>query len=75
MTTDTSEKGLESLIVKHMTGADGLTLSAEPVSGDGGNGWIAGDPKDYDRACVGFSAIVCVPLGYATRYYAEAWYQ
>ena len=25
MTTDISEKGLESLIVRHMTGTDGLT--------------------------------------------------
>src|SRR6266852_3777592 len=35
MTTDTSEKGLESLIVADMTAP--------------GEGWIAGDPKDYDR--------------------------
>ena len=33
MTTDTSEKGLESLIVTAMAGA----------------GWIAGDPMDYER--------------------------
>ena len=33
MRTDTSEKGLESLIVGSMTGA----------------GWIAGDPSEYDR--------------------------
>jgi len=33
MKTDTSEKGLESLIVGDMTGS----------------GWILGDPKDYDR--------------------------
>src|SRR3990172_3409445 len=33
MKTDTSEKGLESLIVAGMTST----------------GWIAGDPKDYDR--------------------------
>lgn len=37
MTTDTSEKGLESLIVADMTGSD----------------WIAGNPMDYDRVyCV-----------------------
>ena len=34
MKTDTSEYGLESLIVKHMTST----------------GWIAGAPSDYDRA-------------------------
>lgn len=34
MTTDTSEHGLESLIVAHMTSS----------------GWIAGQPSDYDRA-------------------------
>ena len=33
MTTDTSEEGLESLIVAGMTDS----------------GWIAGDPPDYDR--------------------------
>ena len=35
MKTDTSEKGLEALIVGHMT-AEG--------------GWIAGRPEDYDRS-------------------------
>jgi type I restriction enzyme, R subunit len=34
MTTDTTEKGLEALIVAHMTTS----------------GWIAGSPSDYDRA-------------------------
>lgn len=34
MKTDTSEHGLESLIVKHMTAS----------------GWVAGQPGDYDRA-------------------------
>ncbi len=34
MKTDTSEHGLESLIVKHMLGS----------------GWVAGQPSDYDRA-------------------------
>ncbi len=34
MTTDTTEKGLEALIVSHMTAS----------------GWIAGSPSDYDRA-------------------------
>ena len=52
MTTDTSEKGLESLIVAALT-----TGPDEPPSDGGiaerpatyGAGWIAGDPKDYDR--------------------------
>lgn len=35
MSTDLSEKGLETLIVDHMTSAVG--------------GWLAGDPKDYER--------------------------
>ena len=35
MSTDMSEKGLETLIVGHMTSA--------------GGGWLAGDPKDYER--------------------------
>jgi len=50
MTTDTSEKGLETLIMKYMTGTDGLSFSAESALVDGGSGWIAGNPKDYDRA-------------------------
>jgi type I restriction enzyme R subunit len=55
-TTDTSEKGLETLIMRHMTGADGLTFSSVAETPDesaaakaGGSGWFAGNPKDYDR--------------------------
>ncbi|MDC0740956.1 type I restriction endonuclease subunit R [Polyangium mundeleinium] len=54
MTTDTSEKGLERLIVRAMTGRTGLlepphvaTDTAVPVAG--GTGWILGDPAHYDR--------------------------
>ncbi len=54
MTTDISEKGLESLIMRHMTGADGLAaqagISAEPPAPCGGSGYIAGSAKEYDRA-------------------------
>ena len=58
MTTDTSEKGLESLIARAMTGRVDLlsppyvaSEGAVPLSG--GTGWILGDPKHYDRgACV-----------------------
>ena len=54
MTTDTSEKGLESLIVRSMTGADGLGVrtgfGAEKVTDySAGTGYIVGSPKDYDR--------------------------
>lgn len=56
MTTDTSEKGLETLITKHMTGTDGLAVPAsrvsEPSALYGGSGYFAGSPKDYDRAHV-----------------------
>jgi type I restriction enzyme, R subunit len=54
MTTDISEKGLESLIVRHMTGTDGIALppntAADPGKPYGGTGCIAGNPKDFDRA-------------------------
>jgi type I restriction enzyme R subunit len=54
MKTDTSEKGLESLIVATMTGDGGHThlqtgTVKETSAGYGGSGWIAGDPSDYDR--------------------------
>ena len=53
MTTDVSEKGLETLIVRHMTGTHGVAVT--PVSlGEkpeaAGTGYLAGSPKDYDRA-------------------------
>ncbi len=54
MTTDISEKGLESLIMRHMTGTDGLAVTpgvvAELPPSYGGIGYFAGSPKDYDRA-------------------------
>jgi len=54
MTTDTSEKGLETLIMRHMTGVDGLavmpSMVAEPPPPSyGGTGYFAGSAKDYDR--------------------------
>ena len=54
MKTDTSEKGLESLIVRAMTGrTDLLVPPYEPtetsVPAAGGTGWLLGDPKHYDR--------------------------
>ena len=54
MTTDTSEKGLETLIMRHMTGEDGLAVGpntvAERPTPYGGTGYISGSAKDYDRA-------------------------
>jgi type I restriction enzyme, R subunit len=54
MTTDISEKGLESLIVRHMTGTDGIApapnTAADPGKPYGGTGYVAGNPKDFDRA-------------------------
>jgi type I restriction enzyme R subunit len=54
MTTDTSEKGLETLIMRHMTGVDGLAVTpdmvAEPPAPYGGTGYFAGGAKDHDRA-------------------------
>ena len=54
MTTDTTEKGLETLIVRHMTGTDGLAVPpnsvAPPPVPYGGTGYTAGSAQDYDRA-------------------------
>ncbi len=54
MTTDISEKGLESLIMRHMTGSDGLVVEpnmvAERPPAYGGTGYLVGSAQDYDRA-------------------------
>jgi type I restriction enzyme R subunit len=54
MTTDTSEKGLETLIMRHMTGTDGLAVAPSMVTerppAYGGTGYSAGSAQDYDRA-------------------------
>ena len=52
MTTDTSEKGLESLICAALTGfeynpATRGTIQQRPA--DYGPGWVHGAPEDYDR--------------------------
>ena len=58
MTTDISEKGLEGLIVRAMTGRTDLlvpphTPTGFDVPGAGGTGWLLGDPRHYDRVfCV-----------------------
>ena len=59
MSIDISEKELESLIMQHMTGTDGLVFAADDVTAEtpdaiaaqkaAGSGWFAGNPKDYDR--------------------------
>ena len=54
MPTDTTEKGLESLIMRHMTGVDGLSsgpldAAAEAALDYRGSGWYAGHPASYDR--------------------------
>ena len=53
MTSDTSEKGLETIIMHHMTGADGLAITPGSIGekpATAGTGYFAGSPKDYDRA-------------------------
>ena len=54
MTTDTSEKGLEALILRALTGRTDVLVPAHlatetsvPVAG--GTGWLLGDPTHYDR--------------------------
>jgi type I restriction enzyme, R subunit len=54
MKTDTSEKGLETLIMRHMTGVDGLWSGAaaeftEPRPHSRGSGWFAGRGMGFDR--------------------------
>ncbi len=53
MKTDTSEKGLETLIMRHMTGVDGLSSEADMVGESAphaaGSGWFAGRAKAHDR--------------------------
>ncbi len=54
MKTDTSEKGLEALIVADMTGIRrfpaGGGFAEEPEPFVGLHNWLLGDPKAYDRA-------------------------
>jgi type I restriction enzyme R subunit len=60
MTTDITEKGLEGLIVRAMTGRTDLLFPPYVPTGfdapvAGGTGWLLGDPRHYDRG-------VCVDL-------------
>ena len=57
--TDTSEKGLETLILLQLTGVDGLTSVPDWTAAEmpdalaatqaAGSGWRAGKPKDGER--------------------------
>ncbi len=54
MTTDISEKGLEGLIVRAMTGRTDLLVPPHTPTGfdapvADGTGWLLGDPRHYDR--------------------------
>jgi hypothetical protein len=53
MTTDTTEKGLETLIVEAMTGkkadSEQIDMGKEATALYGGTGWILGRWQDYDR--------------------------
>lgn len=60
MPTDTTEKGLETLIIHHMTGGEGFfpedvssildTPDDRAADKAGDSGWIASRPNDFDRA-------------------------
>ena len=52
MTTDTSEKGLETLVVETLTRlptSGTTTIGGLTEAEDEGGGWIAGQPDDYNR--------------------------
>jgi hypothetical protein len=57
MSTDTSEKGLELLIVRSLTGLTDTQILQKPVSGIAveaasgysGAGYLLGNSQDYDR--------------------------
>jgi type I restriction enzyme, R subunit len=52
-TTDISERGLETLIMRHMTGQEGIQVhlgTPQQLPDPAGSGYFAGSPKDYDRA-------------------------
>jgi type I restriction enzyme, R subunit len=54
MSTDTTEKGLETLIMRHLTGGDGLAVPpntlADVAPPYGGIGYLASSAQDFDRA-------------------------
>ena len=57
MKTDTTEKGLETLIVAQMTGqpvppSQSVGFAEDPEPFAGLSHWLRGDPDDYDRGWV-----------------------
>jgi type I restriction enzyme R subunit len=54
VTTDISEKGLETIIMRHMTGEDGLAVMSDAAAAKippfSGAGYIAGSPKSFECA-------------------------
>lgn len=73
MPSDLSEKGLETLICRSLTGNDCLPKhsateieypSLEPIPTYGGSGWQSGYPTDYDRE-------YCVDLTQLTLFLSE----
>lgn len=64
MATDTSEKGLENLIVKAMTGrawpdTAAPDTAATPPAAYGGTGWLNGRSEDYSREwCVDLAQLI-----------------
>ena len=52
-TTDISERGLETLIMRHMTGQEGIQVQPgipQQAPDPAGSGYFTGSPEDYDRA-------------------------
>lgn len=53
MSTDTTEKGLETLIMRHLTGVDGFEVPPNTLSDVtqpfGGIGYLASSARDFDR--------------------------
>ena len=71
--TDLTERGLETLIVRHLTGEDG-THVLPPLSGRvaetpapyGGRGYVAGSPADFDSV-LAIDAAQCMAFLWHTQ--------
>jgi type I restriction enzyme, R subunit len=75
--TDTSEKGLEALIVAQMIGMPaavpkGPGIEEEPEPFVGLHNWVLGNPQDYDRAFTVDLAQLRAFLGATQEYLIEA---
>ena len=68
MSTDTSERNLERLICKALTGNPCDPAKEGEISelqqGYGGTGWSCGNPQDYDRE-------YCVDLKQLSRFFSD----